>query len=122
MSLYNFSSVDSEHYNRIKATIPNHFMTRMVNICITTFTSNCNIEVMNKQDYIEFLIDNVKRKVYMDSFSKIAASSLPQILQDIFDAADIKITVSITNIDTVKFVCDDEFQITDMSYNMRLFG
>ena len=120
MSLYNFSSVDSEHYNRIKATIPNHFMTRMVNICITTFTSNCNIEVMNKQDYIEFLIDNVKRKVYMDSFSKIAASSLPQILQDIFDAADIKITVSITNIDTVKFVCDDEFQITDMSYNMRL--
>ena len=71
MSLYNFSSVDPEHYNRIKTTIPNHFLTRYVNVCVSTFTSNCNIEVLNKNDYIEFEIEGSKYKAFCDKFKLI---------------------------------------------------
>ena len=121
MSLYNFSSVDPEHYNRIKTTIPNHFLTRYVNVCVSTFTSHCNIEVLNKNDYIEFEIVGEKHKVFCtDQYSKISVSNLPSLFEEWFKIADIKMKVSITNVDTVRFLSDVDFQITDMSYNMKL--
>lgn len=124
MSTYNFSSVDPEHYNRIRATIPNHFLTRTVNICVSTLTTNCNIEVMNEQDYIEFEIwydHNITiNKVFMKPHSNISVSSISDILNDIFEEKELKIKVSITDLNTIKFVSDYRFSILDMSYNMKL--
>ena len=91
MSLYNFSSVDPEHYNRIRTTIPNNFLTRYVNICVSTFTSNCNIEVLNKNDYIEFEIEGEKHKVFCDGqYSKINATTLPSLFEEWFKNASIR--------------------------------
>ena len=126
MSTYNFSSVDPAHYNRIRATIPNHLAIRTVNICVSTLTTNCNIEVMNEQDYIEFTLDEKKHKVFMERRSKITSAELPQILQNILNNNDLSdITVRLTDIDTIEFFCDEStidrhFTITDMSYNMKL--
>ena len=120
MGLYNFSSTDSKHYNRIQVSVPNHFLSGYCNVCVSTFTSNCNIEVMNENDYIEFLIGTDKTKVFMESHSKLTPESLPDVLQAIFDKHNVKITCSCTNINTISFVCDTEFAITDMTYNMRL--
>ena len=120
MSLYNFSSVNSENYNTLRVRIPNHFLTQYVNMTVSTFTCNCNIEVMNTEDFIEFLRDGKKIKVYMEQYSKLDTASLPHILQDIFDKKCPEITVSLTNIDTIKFISDKAFDITDMSYNMKL--
>ena len=127
MSLYNFSSVDPEHYNRIRTTIPNNFITRYVSICVSTFTSNCNIEVLNKNDYIEFEIRHhaqpQKCKVFCtDQYSRLSAASLPSLFEEWINKSDLEdeIKVSITNIDTIRFTCEYEFAITDMSYNMKL--
>ena len=120
MSLYNFSSTDSKHYNRICITLPNHFLSHYVNLCVSTFTSNCNIEVMNEEDFIEFRINNEIYKVYMEQYSKLDSASLAPIIEDLIKKKTDKITVSMTNIDTISFICDDAFEITNMSYNMKL--
>ena len=138
MSLYNFSSVDPEHYNRIRATIPNHFLSRSVNICVSTLTSNCNIEVMNEQDYIEFEITKIikekgekegeittreettKHKIFMEQHSKLSPGSFADIVQELFERFNVPITISCTNLDTIRFTSDHQFSILDMSYNMKM--
>ena len=120
MSLYNFSSTDSKHYNRICVSLPNHFLSSYVNICVSTFTSNCNIEVMNEEDFIEFKVNNEIYKVNMEQYSKLDSASLAPIIEDMIKKKTDKITVSMTNIDTISFICKDSFEITGMSYNMKL--
>ena len=128
MSLYNFSSVNSKNYNTLRVRLPNHFLTQYVNLTVSTFTCNCNIEVMNKEDYITFKINETKYKVFMEQYSKLDSSSLPYVIEDQIKliAQDPKhkdkprIRVSMTNIDTIKFICDEPFEITEMSYNMKL--
>lgn len=120
MSLYNFSSTDSKHYNRICVSLPNHFLSSYVNICVSTFTSNCNIEVMNSDDFIEFKVNNEIYKVNMEQYSKLDSASLAPIIEDMIKKKTDKITVSMTNIDTISFICKDSFEITAMSYNMKL--
>ena len=104
----------------MRVTLPNHFLTQYVNLCVTTFTCNCNIEVMNKEDFITFRINNTLYKVYMDQYSKLDTASLPSIIEDQIKMITDKITVSMTNIDTIKFTCNEPFEIVEMSYNMKL--
>ena len=120
MSIYNFSSTDSKHYNRICVSLPNHFLSSYVNICVSTFTSNCNIEVMNNEDFIEFKVNNEIYKINMEQYSKLDSASLAPIIEDMIRKKTDKITVSMTNIDTISFICKDSFEITNMSYNMKL--
>ena len=128
MSLYNFSSVNSKNYNTLRVRLPNHFLTQYVNLTVSTFTCNCNIEVMNEDDYITFKIEDTKYKVYMLQYSNLDTSSLPYviedqiklILQDPKNKEKPRIRVSMTNVNTIKFVCDVPFEITSMSYNMKL--
>ena len=128
MSIYNFSSVNSKNYNTLRVRLPNHFLTQYVNLTVSTFTCNCNIEVMNEDDYITFRIDYTKYKVYMLQYSNLDSSSLPYIIEDQLkiilkdpnDKEKPRIRVSMTNVNTIKFTCDVPFEITDMSYNMKL--
>ena len=120
MSIYNFSSVNSKNYNTLRVALPNNFLTRYVNLTVSTFTCNCNIEVMSDEDYITFKIANTIYKVYMEQYSKLDTGSLPHILEDRIKIITDKISVSMTNIDTIKFICTEPFEITDMSYNMKL--
>ena len=120
MVIYTLSSTDSNHYNRIQVRLPVEFSSRYVNVCVTSLTSNCNIEVMNADDYITFDIDGKEYKVMMTPYSKLTTASLPYILQDLLNASECPITASISNLDTLVFTCENEFSITDMSYNMKL--
>ena len=126
MVIYTLSSTDSNHYNRIQVKLPVEFSSRYVNVCVTSLTSNCNIEVMNADDYITFDIDGKEYKVMMTPYSKLTTASLPYILQDLLNASECPITASISNLDTLVFTCEnefsitDKFSITDMSYNMKL--
>ena len=129
MVIYTLSSTDPQHYNRIQVRLPVEFSSRYVNVCVTSLTSNCNIEVMNADDYITFMINasaehgviNSKEyKVMMAPYSKLTTASLPYILQDLLNASECPIIASISNLDTLVFTCENEFSITDMSYNMKL--
>lgn len=83
---------------------------------------------MNHEDYITFRIGNTKYKVYMVQYTKLDSSSLPYviedqvklIMQDPKNPSKSRIRVTMTNIDTIRFICDEPFEIVDMSYNMKL--
>lgn len=121
MVIYTLSSTDPKHYNRIQVKLPVEFASRFVNVCVTSLTSNCNIEVMNEDDYITFLIEETPFKVMMTPYSKLTTASLPYILQDIFNQTpDLNITASTANLDTLILTCEKQFSIIDMSYNMKL--
>ena len=100
--------------------LPVEFASRFVNVCVTSLTSNCNIEVMNEDDYITFLIEDETFRVVMTPYSKLTTASLPYILQDIFNNNNINITASVSNLDTLILTCEKQFSIIDMSYNMKL--
>ena len=120
MVIYTLSSTDPKHYNRIQVKLPVEFASRFVNVCVTSLTSNCNIEVMNEDDYITFLIEDETFRVVMTPYSKLTTASLPYILQDIFNNNNINITASVSNLDTLILTCEQQFSIIDMSYNMKL--
>ena len=121
MVIYTLSSTDPKHYNRIQVKLPVEFASRFVNVCVTSLTSNCNIEVMNEDDYITFLIEDTPFKVMMTPYSKLTTASLPYILQDIFNQApDLNVTASVSNLDTLILTREKQFSIIDMSYNMKL--
>ena len=120
MVIYTLSSTDPKHYNRIQVKLPVEFASRFVNVCVTSLTSNCNIEVMNEDDYITFLIEDETFRVMMTPYSKLTTASLPYILQDIFNNNNINITASVSNLDTLILTCEKQFSIIDMSYNMKL--
>ena len=71
MVIYTLSSTDPKHYNRIQVKLPVEFASRFVNVCVTSLTSNCNIEVMNEDDYITFLIEDETFRVVMTPYSKL---------------------------------------------------
>ena len=56
----------------------------------------------------------------MERYSKLTTASLPYILQDLLNTYEIPITASISNLDTLIFTSEIPFEITDMSYNMKL--
>ena len=120
MVIYTLSSTDPKHYNRIQVKLPVEFASRFVNVCVTSLTSNCNIEVMNEDDYITLLIEDETFRVMMTPYSKLTTASLPYILQDIFNNNNINITASVSNLDTLILTCEKQFSIIDMSYNMKL--
>ena len=132
MVIYTLSSTDPKHYNRIQVKLPVEFASRFVNVCVSSLTSNCNIEVMNEEDYITFLIEDAPIggsgtrsqtpfKVMMTPYSKLTTASLPYILQDIFNKTpNLNITASTSNLDTLILTCEKQFSIIDMSYNMKL--
>ena len=120
MVIYTLSSTDPKHYNRIQVKLPVEFASKFVNVCVTSLTSNCNIEVMNEDDYITLLIEDETFRVMMTPYSKLTTASLPYILQDIFNNNNINITASVSNLDTLILTCEKQFSIIDMSYNMKL--
>ena len=129
MVIYTLSSTDPEHFNRIQAKLPTELSSRFVNLCVTSLTSNCNIEVMNNSDYIVFKFKPDDRSMNapkgdgepfticcdMERYSKLTTASLPYILQDLLNTYEIPITASISNLDTLIFTSEIPFEITEIS-------
>ena len=120
MPIYTLSSTDHEHYNRIRVSLPMELSAKFINICVSSLTANANFKVLNDDDFIDFSINNTVHKLKLKSYSKLTSASLPYIFQELLDAQDIPITVSMSDIDTIIFSSSEPFQITAMSYNAKL--
>ena len=120
MPLYTLSSTDPEHYNRIRVSLPMELSAKFINMCVTSLTANANFRVLNNNDYIDFNINNNIHKLKLKDYSKLTSASLPYIFQELLDEQDIPIAVSMSDIDTIIFSCSDPFEITAMSYNVKL--
>ena len=89
MVIYTLSSTDPKHYNRIQVKLPVEFASKFVNVCVTSLTSNCNIEVMNEDDYITFLIEDETFRVVMTPYSKLTTSYDDSILKTYYCIATV---------------------------------
>ena len=120
MPLYTLSSTDSNHYNRIRVSLPMEMSSKFINICVNSLTANANFKVLNDNDYIEFNINNTSHKLKLKNYSKLTSASLPYLFQELLNEQSIPITVSMSDIDTIIFSSSEPFKIVSMSYNAKL--
>ena len=121
---YNFHSTDPDNFCEVRCPVIYPGVCKQVRWFISDITTNDNIVLAGKDDYIEFWdeMDWVQRIYPQKNYTEIGL----QFLDDITSLTK----QTIWSIDIVKndencyqFVSDDFFHITDMSYNMKqIFG
>lgn len=124
---YTVSSTDPNNYNKIfcNLTAP---PTKYSIMTITCLTTNCNIIVLNKDDYI--IINDIKYQ-FKDNYTNINLEAFIELLKDLTQndvAADGEINpLSLNGIDfyidntsRLYFFSERPFVINDASYNVKL--
>lgn len=124
---YTVSSTDPNNYNKIfcNLTAP---PTKYSIMTITCLTTNCNIIVLNKDDYI--IINDIKYQ-FKDNYTNINLEAFIELLKDLTQndvATDGEInSLSLNGIDfyidntsRLYFFSERPFVINDASYNVKL--
>lgn len=124
---YTVSSTDPNNYNKIfcNLTAP---PTKYSIMTITCLTTNCNIIVLNKDDYI--IINDIKYQ-FKDNYTNINLEAFIELLKDLTQngvAAEGEINqLSLNGIDfyidntsRLYFYSERPFVINDASYNVKL--
>ena len=128
---YTVSSSDPNNYNKIycNLTAPH---TKYSIMTITCLTTNCNIVVLDKGDYI--MIDSIKYE-FNDAYTNMNLEGFVELLRDITinnkhedeTMNNDKVILSVNGVDLyidntgrLCFTSDREFIINDASYNVKL--
>lgn len=122
LGYYALSSRDPDNYNKINANIefPYDFIGE-VKMTVISLNTNCNIEVLNENDFLEIEFINESKKIYInENYSKLTLQSLPYIFNELFKNNNIPITCDINQLDILIFTSKKRFYFTNMSYNLKL--
>jgi len=111
---YTLMSTDSEHYNRIDVSLSGP-PTRMAKMIVSSLTTNCNIVLLNKDDYIR--INGVKYS-FDDEYTDLSNQAFLIKLNEIIQESSI--TANYDNAGRIKFIGEKTFTILDCSYNVML--
>ena len=84
-------------------------------VVCTSFTAQTSIVILEKTDYISV---NGSRFHFDDDYIEMYEETFLILLANLLAPADI--TVSLTNTHLIKFSSEKEFEIDDMSYNVKL--
>ena len=114
-----FSSVDENNYSRISVTIPPLNSSRYTVVSCDSFTCNCNIRVLNHNDYIQMTIGNTPFTVYFDDYTKLDAESFTEILNSKLEE-QYGIIVDIDNCNRFNFTAMESFHFNYITYNVKL--
>ena len=109
---YTISSYDSKHYNRIDINLPSP-PTRLSKIIVTSLTTNCNIVVINRDDFIQI---NNKKYYFKDDYCDINSQTFILLLSGII--ADSGVIVNLDNSGRILFSSNNIFTINTCSYNI----
>ena len=109
---YTISSYDYKHYNRIDINLPSP-PTRLSKIVVTSLTTNCNIVVIGKDDYIQI---NNKKYYFKDDYCDINRETFILLLNDVI--GDSSVTSYIDNAGRIVFSSDNMFTINSCTYNI----
>ena len=113
---YTVCSTDPNHYNRINCNLPAP-VTRYCSLTVTCLTANCDIVVLNEDDYITI---NGKRYSLKSDYSNLNSETLASLLNTVFSQNKLNINVSIDNARRFVFVSGQSFTINTMTYNFQL--
>ena len=122
-----FNSVDENNYSRISITIPPLSGCRYTAIRCDSFTCNCNIRVLNKDDYIRItmkkMIDDELRDytfvITFEDYTKLDAETFAELLNEkLHETYDI--TCGVDNCNRIYFESDKLFWFNEISYNLKL--
>ena len=128
---YTVSSSDPNNYNKIfcNLTAPS---TKYSIMTITCLTTNCNIVVLDKGDYI--VMDGIKYE-FNDAYTNMNIEGFVELLRDITikdkqedeTMKNDKVILSVNGVDLyidntgrLCFTSDREFEINDASYNVKM--
>ena len=111
-----FNSVDEDNYSRISVTIPPLSSSRYTAVRCDSFTSNCNIRVLNSRDYLMYTVGNKPVSIYFEDWSNLNVETFAELLnKKLIDAV-----VKIDNCNRYYFESDKKFWLNDMTYNVKL--
>ena len=84
-------------------------------VVCTSFTAQTSIVILERTDYISingirYYFDDEYIEMYEETFLMLLANML----------SPVSVNVAITNTHLIQFSSDDEFEIDDMSYNVKL--
>ena len=113
---YTVCSTDPEHYNRINCNLPAP-ITRYCSLTVTCLTANCNIIVLNEDDYITI---NGKRYSLKTDYTNLNSETLAALLNNLFKQNELNITVSIDSAQRFVLKSSSSFTINSMTYNYKL--
>ena len=112
--IYTINSSDPQHYNRIKANLdmPN---TEYSIFQITELTAKCSIIILEVGDY--FVINGKKYEFVMD-FCDLNSESFVALVDDM--VANDGYYCEIDTASRIHFFADNEFELSDASYNVKI--
>ena len=86
-----------------------------LDVVCTSFTAQTSIVILEKTDYISI---NGTRYYFDEEYIEMDEMTFIVLLANLL--ASTNITVSLTNTHLIQFSSDEEFEIDDMSYNVKL--
>lgn len=116
---YTINSTNPDNFNTITVNLPLPAY-KFASVMVSSLITNCYIKVCRSDDYINFKVGDTEYNITMNSdyTSFSSATILSSTISTLLANTPISISVSGTN--TLTFTCDDEFEISNMSYNMKI--
>jgi len=111
---YTIASTDEKHYNRIDTYLQGT-TTRYAKCVVTSLTTNCNILVLNKSDYISI---NNQSYPFSDDYTDLNMTSFCTLLNDVI--AKSGVTAFNDKAGRLVFTSTEMFTISSCSYNVML--
>ena len=118
---YNFHSIDPDNFNEVYCPVIYTGLSTQVKWFISDITTNHNIIVLGKEDYITVAPEeSPKVTIYLEEDYSSADSSFINELQTLLQQnINESINVSKDSLNRVIMTSSYYFEITDMSYNMK---
>jgi hypothetical protein len=96
------SSTDVDHYNRIQLGIPIFSSRDKVNVTVSGFTTNGNIQSVELEDYMDIAFndgfESITTRVNFIPTSTLSLAILDEYLTNIFKAYNINLSVKMNDL------------------------
>ena len=113
-----FNSVDENNYSRISVTIPPLSGCLYTAVRCDSFTCNCNIRVLNHNDYIAMTIGDTPLTIHFEDYTNLNVETFAELLNVKLEQYDI--TTDVDNCNRLRFTADQPFHFNDITYNVKL--
>ena len=113
-----FNSVDENNYSRISVTIPPLSSSLYTAVRCDSFTCNCNIRVLNHNDYIAMTIGDTPFTIRFEDYTNLNVETFAELLN--LKLNERNIVVSVDNCNRLCFTATQPFHFNDVTYNVKL--
>ena len=114
-----FNSVDEHNYSRISVTIPPLCHCKYTAVTCDSFTCNCNIKVLNHNDFIMMTVGATPFTIYFDDYTNLNAEAFAELLNSKM-RTQYGISTGVDKCNRLYFTSASSFYFNNVSYNVKL--